>query len=995
MRQNAKAYVTKERRLHAIMRSGLASASYATIVAASLATAAAAAESAAAPQEQTTETIVITGTRIQATGFSAPTPTTIVNVDQIEKSAQPNIFNTIAQLPSLQGSSGTTVNTFSTSSGEQGLSSFSLRGLGTTRTLTLLDGQRVVGANVKGFPDISLFPQLLIQRVDVVTGGASASYGSDAIGGVVNFITDKHFTGFKANVQGGITTYGDDAQYLIQAAAGRSFLNDRLHVELSGEYDHQDGIPPGDFGEAAPNGRSWYHATTLVNTGITNNGLPQYLKREHAQAYGYSKYGLISAGPLQGTAFDVNGVPGAFVYGGNGVATGVPAKNAAGTVANCYVGFCLGGDLTGGVGIGASLQSGIKRLDGYTRIGFDLDPENEIYVTANWARVTSNNQPNPGAQKSGITVQCSNPFVPDSIMTACANNGITSFKLGTDNAMLPNIHVNTSRRQLRIVVGADGKLNLGGTNWRYDAYYERGENISDIRVRDILLSPRYNNAINAVTVNGQIVCADPTARANGCQPLNIIGGATPSAAALAYLEPAGPFQHTYQTQDAASIAINGEPFSLWAGPVSVAFGGEYRREFYRVNADPYGSGISATNTYNSTYPADPVVSTAGNNWYAGNYHDGNGKYDVKEGFLETNIPFLDSDAMGKANLNVAGRITDYSTSGTVYTWKIGGTWETPMDGVRLRAVMSSDVRAPNLSELFAAPVTTTLPSFTNPFTNPPTTLTVLQNVVGNTALKPEVARNIEVGIVLSQPEWLPGFSASLDYYRIKLTNGISSLSADQIVNFCHDGNPQTCGAFNFNPPGGVTPYVNVQQFNLSSIFTEGFDLEASYQFDLDDMGLPGHFVVHGQATNVGTFLTNPGIPGSVTSQTAGTNTGATPHWKALFVESWETDTYGVTLTERWFSDGVFGRQYIVCSSGCPVSTSNNPTIDNNSMPGVLYVDIGGTYNISDSVKAYFKIDNLFDKDPVASPQTNTGLDLNPALYDVQGRMYRLGVRLSL
>jgi len=235
----------------AVLKACMASTSFAAITAMSLAVPAAAADS------ETLETVTVTGSHIQTTGFSAPTPTTVVGIEQIEKSAEPNIFVTLQQLPSLQGSSGTTVNTFSTSSGEQGLSSFSLRGLGTTRTLTLLDGQRVVGANVKGFPDISLFPQLFVQRVDVVTGGASASYGSDAIGGVVNFITDKHFVGFKGNVQGGITTYGDDAQYLVQAAYGETFFGDRLHLEVSGEYDHQDGIPAGGFGESAPNGRSW------------------------------------------------------------------------------------------------------------------------------------------------------------------------------------------------------------------------------------------------------------------------------------------------------------------------------------------------------------------------------------------------------------------------------------------------------------------------------------------------------------------------------------------------------------------------------------------------------------------------------------------------------------------------------------------------------------------------------------------------------------------
>jgi iron complex outermembrane receptor protein len=147
------------------------------------------------PEPATVSEIVVTGTRIQTTGFTAPTPTSVIGEAQIQNNAQPNIFATIVQLPSLQGSSGSATNTFSTSSGQQGLSSFSLRGLGTIRTLTLLDGQRVVGAYYTGVTDVSLFPQLLIQRVDVVNGGASASYGSDAVGGVVNFITDTRFKG--------------------------------------------------------------------------------------------------------------------------------------------------------------------------------------------------------------------------------------------------------------------------------------------------------------------------------------------------------------------------------------------------------------------------------------------------------------------------------------------------------------------------------------------------------------------------------------------------------------------------------------------------------------------------------------------------------------------------------------------------------------------------------------------------------------------------------
>lgn len=940
---------------------------------------------------EATRDVIVTGSRIRTSGFTAPTPTQVITSDTIARNAEPNIFTTVAQLPSLQGSANTSTNVNSTSSGQQGLSSFSLRGLGTIRTLTLLDGQRVIGANVTGVPDISLFPQLLIERVDVVTGGASASYGSDAVGGVVNFITNKHFEGFKANISGGETTYSDDRQYLIQAAAGHRW--GRLHVEVSGEYDHEDGVPSPRFGEAGTNGRDWYRTTTFINRGVTNDGSPQYLVRDHAQAYTYTKYGLITAGPLQGTAFDVNGNPFQFQYGG-----GTPARNAAGTVNGCYsaAAFCLGGDLSGNVGNGTSIQSALKRADGYGRIGFDIDDHNELYATINVARVESMNVPNPGATKTGITVQCgtanpaANPFLPASIQQACTTAGITNFQFGSSNGELPaDITVYPTRRQYRAVLGADGQVDAFGTNWSYDIYGEHGEEITDIRVSNITLNGHYNAAIQAISLNGQIVCADPVARAAGCVPLNIFGGATPSAAALAYIEPAnGPFQHTRQTQDVVSASFSGTPLHSWAGPISVAAGAEYRREFYHVVADPYGNGVSAESPYSAAYPSDPTVPTSGAAWYAGNYHDGRGAYSVYESFLELNVPFLNSERAGKANLNVAGRATHYSTSGTVYSWKIGGTWDTPLDGFRLRAVESRDVRAPNLSELFAAPVSVTNNNFTNPFTN--TAVNIIQNTIGNTALKPEIAYNTEVGAVLSRPHWLPGFSVSVDYYRIKINGVISSLSAQQEVNLCQQGVTSLCNTFSLPAPPAVG-FVNSQSFNLASIKTDGFDIEASYRQKVGNTTLS----LHGLATNVRHFITDPGIPGTIPIDTAGVNAGNTPKWKVLLIESVDTDTFDFFLQQRWFSAGTYANTYVVCAPGtCPVSTANNPTIDSNRMPGALYLDIGASYKIAPKLSLYFKIDNVADKAPVPSPQTNTGVDVNAALYDLLGRFYHAGVRYN-
>jgi iron complex outermembrane receptor protein len=943
------------------------------------------------PVEAEKNVILVTGSRISSRGFSQPTPTTTLTSDDIAKSAEPNIFNTIAQLPALQGSSGSAVNVFSTSSGLQGLSAFSLRGLGASRTLTLLDGQRVVAANVTGLTDISQFPQLLIKRVDVVTGGASASYGSDAIGGVVNFITDKKFVGFKANLEGGETTYHDDKNLTLQAAWGRAFLDDKLNVVVSAETSKEDGVPAYGFGNGAgPNGRTFFNSPAFLVRPLasTTDGKPQMLDVRNAQNIQYNRYGLITSGPLQGTAFGDNGVPYQFNYGSNGV------PNGAGGVTNCVSPFCVGGDLSGISGNGTSLASKLKRNDLYSRVTYALTPNHDIYFTANVAEVTSSNTPNPGAPKNAnLTIQCDNPYLPASIKAACLTNNITNFQYGTGNASFPrNISVHPTRKQERFVIGAEGSFDAAGTSWSYNGYYENGTNHTDLYVSDIMLNARYTAAIDAVALpDGTVACRNTVARGAGCLPLNIIGNVPQSAGALAYVLPAdGPQQHTRQTQQVASFNLSGEPFSLWAGPVAIATGLEYRKEAYVVRADPYGNGVTADSPNSANYPADPLLnSSTGGNWFAGNYRNGQGSYTVKEAYVEANFPVLKSSSLGEANINLAGRTTNYSTAGTANTWKAGGTWKTGIDGLRLRAVTSRDVRAPNLSDLYAPAVTTN-----NVVKHNGATLTVQQQVVGNLLLKPEVARSTEIGIILAQPSWAPGFSASIDFYTIKVKDVISTLGLQQEVDLCDAGRQDLCAAMVLNNPVLTSNYVRLQQFNLASLELKGFDIETSYRTNLSGLGLPGSFTARALATHTIDNITDAGVPGTIPSQGAGVNLGATPKWKLLASQGWTGDKGSLTLTQRWVSNGVYNNEWIECQTNCPVATTLHPTIDNNHMKGALYFDLGGTYKISNSVMAYFKIDNVADKNAPAAPQTNVGYDINPALYDVLGRMYRAGVRVS-
>jgi outer membrane receptor protein involved in Fe transport len=208
------------------------------------------------------------------------------------------------------------------------------------------------------------------------------------------------------------------------------------------------------------------------------------------------------------------------------------------------------------------------------------------------------------------------------------------------------------------------------------------------------------------------------------------------------------------------------------------------------------------------------------------------------------------------------------------------------------------------------------------------------------------------------------------------------------------GNQEICGAMVLNSPVASNNYVTVQAFNLASLRTKGYDLEGAYRMNLKDWGVPGRLTFRALVTRNISFLTDPGVVGTIPSEGAGANLGATPKWKGLASQSWDTDKYSLTLTERWISKGVYSNEYIECQTNCPVSTTIHPTIFDNKMKGAFYVDLGGSYKLGDKTTAYFKIDNIGNVDPAPAPQTNLSFGINPQLYDVLGRVYRVGVRYN-
>jgi iron complex outermembrane receptor protein len=995
------------------------------------------------------ETVVVSSTRLQNAGFDAPTPTQSVNADDLAKIAQPNVFDAVIELPALQGSTGQTYEVGSTSTGLQGLSSFSLRGFSPLRTLTLLDGERVIGANDSGVVDVSLLPQSFIQRVDVVTGGASASWGSDAVAGVVNLVTDKKFEGFKVDASYGLSQYNDNKTSSIKVAAGTSFLNGRGHIEGSIEYENDQGVvgtgaPINNFGCAGLDGRNFDDCAGTSSYGsaaATPHGSPEIIWGKFAQGTQEPVGGMITAGPLHGTSFGPGGTPYAFNFAGGGVAS---TAAGSGAIIGCpSTGTCIStpaqpGDLTN-QGQPATMYQPVLRQTFFTRMSFDITDRSEIFATINYGSSNSNSEPTTTFGRPGnLFIACNNPYLQAATATACAADypaGDMPFGIGAPFYNYQN--VNIDRLQRRFVLGGDGAFTVMGKDWTWDTYAEYAEAPQYLRITNMPLLPNLFAAIDAVAGTGpagngipvgQIGCAEAAARAAGCQPYNILGtGVTNTAAATNYIIPAaGPYANIKQRQEAFGATLNMKPLTLWAGDLSVALGVDYRLENFHINSDPYGNGttVPVADPYTSTYPPNPAMCncnfentstdpTAGGAWYAGNYHEGGGQYTVDEVFVETGIPLYKVQGLGALDADLGARFEHYSQSGNWTTWKIGFVWDTPAPGVRIRAGESEDLRAPNLSEIYTPP-TSINSSANDPFLPGNPTLEANQITEGNLLLTPETSHGQEIGVVF-QPEYVPGLRASADYFHVNVLHVIQTLSSAQtVVNNCQAGNLVFCGQ-NAIPTQGGVPYnlggiptaYNLQLTNIASVVATGLDLEASYQFKLENWGIPGNFAVRALGTKTYKAILCPGAVGTVCVNEAGANGnyststtynaegGSTPTWKLVYAEDYSNSWGSLTLIQRWFNAGVFSNNNVQCNPGsCPVQTAfqaiNYPTINYNHMPGAIYWDASAAWNVMDKGQLYVKVNNIANLLP---PPSQGGF--NGTLYDVIGRMYYVGIRYHL
>lgn len=884
--------------------------------------------------EAAADPIVVTGSRIQRAGFSAPTPTTVVGEAEMRQGARGSVQQIVNDLPQMratvsQQTSGANLGT--------GVAPVDLRGLGLGRTLALLDGRRFVGQN-----NLNFIPMNLVKRIEVVTGGASAAWGSGAVSGVVNIILDDKLSGLRLGASNSISSRGDAYRYALDGSFGASFADGRGHVMFGIDYVREDGV----FGVA---GRPNLSGGIVRVNPTSTTDLSTRLVRD--VNYGNSaRDGLITSGVLAGNVFNSDGTLRRFR---GGTQVGAAAFNAQ----------MIGGEdgLTLSDLPAISAPSG--RVAAYGRVTFDLGGA-KIWADASYGRVDADN-PRwiPDVLVSPITVQATNPFLSAAVRNQLAAAGETSFTYGREFSDIYSMGYDAWRENKEVAVGISGDLG----RFKYRAHFSHGEIYEDEKITNSRLPAQYTRAISAATNSaGQIVCAvnadaittndDPA-----CRPLNIFGTGNASAEALAYTT--GTQARTTSTKlDSTGVELSGDLIDLWAGPLAIAIGAEARWEEIIQRRDAF----TTANTF--------LFTIAGS--------DLSGGFNVKEGFVEVGLPLIDVPGTIKAEVNGAARYSDYSTSGGIWSWKLGGTIRLFNDFL-LRGTRSRDIRSPAINELFATRIVSAsfvadldtagragvIPGYV---ANPLAT----SYSGGNPELVPEVSKGLTLGATWS-PSFAAGLSFSADYYDIDISKAIATLSASNLTLACARGSQEACSNIVRNPTTQTLEAVFANAQNIARFQTRGLDLELSYATPMSRLNetWDGMLRLRALATYVDRFILDTRVTRVDTAGDVGNSTAnAIPDWRGMVALTYESERLTFDARLRYVNGGKYN--------------SALTTLINNDVSSKTYVDLSASVNVANRITLFGNVNNLFN---VAPP---LGVSFTSVNHDVIGTYFTAGARLK-
>ncbi|MXO69208.1 TonB-dependent receptor [Altererythrobacter marinus] len=913
-------------------------------------------------------TIVVTGSRIANPNLEQSSPVQVVSADDIAIDQATNAEELLVDLPGVVPGFGNNVN-----NGSGGFAALNLRGLGTNRNLVLLDGTRVVPSTLTSTTDLNIIPVALVERVEVVTGGASSVYGADAIAGVANFVLKNDFQGAEVSSTMGITERGDGRRFRTDVTLGAGFDDGRGNVALSLGYQNVNPVLQGD--------REISRKTLFVGGQEIGSGtsVPTRINGDQYDP---------ASGDLVDTYNTFNFAP--FNY----------------------------------------FQTPLERFNVFATANYEVTDGVELYTKGMFTKATVQLQLAPsGLFGDAYQFPLNNPFLTDSIRNSiCAENDIDAATCAAAGAAAdPNdpdymeVPTTINRRlvemgprqtdyttnQFQVWAGVRGNLT---SLLEYDVYGTYGESDRNQRNMNWGLKSRVQQALRATDAN---TCADPS---NGCVPINLFGdGQSISPETVAFInQPAGNTVSTSLAVVSGSISgdLTEEGFLGAQTPIGIAIGAEYR--------DYSASQISDV----SFGTQDEVLGTgAPSPSYSGGY-------DVKEVFGEIIIPLIEDSFIRNATIEAGLRYSDYSNTGTSLTWKAGGSIE-PVDGFKFRGIYQKAVRSPNIAELFL-PVTTGLATLaTDPCQGAaPANDATLRSIClaqgapagsigsipapsagqvnatsgGNPDLDVETAKSYTLGVVLT-PSFVPRLVITADYYNIKITDAITTPTTNDILDPCFgpDGNSPNpsapeCALVGRNPlngslnGGGETTGLFLGLTNQGTIETSGVDARITYGMPtgfggLDfDLGLNWVDEIKFKASPASI---NRECVGQYSSNCSFFNGEIVPEWAANARVTANLDDFGaISLRWRWIDKVVY--EEILSTDGI--------LEDYLEIPSAHYFDLNVRADVNDNMDVTFGVFNLFDKSPpnvssyIGTTAQNSG-NTYPSTYDVLGRRYSVTARL--
>jgi outer membrane receptor protein involved in Fe transport len=925
---------------------------------------------------QTVERIEVTGSRIKTIGAVSNSPVTSVSAEEFNSSQPVAAEEIIRSLSAAYPGIGPNTN-----NGSGGIASVDLRGLGTNRTLVLINGRRAVPANLLGVVDTNAIPVSLIDRIDVITGGASAVYGADAVAGVVNFVMKRNFTGIEAGASLGTSSHDDGKKRNAYVTFGSNLADGRGNVAVNLSTTRTDPVLQGD--------------------------------RDFSREVLFSADG--GFGARSGTAVPsvLVGVPG---FGGNRV-----YDSTTGTLRT----------------------AGVNDLYNFNPVNYFQTPQERTQISAlasfrindfaeAYADLTSTKNrvvlslAESGSFTTTYSLPIGNPYIPDPLRAIlCTAYGITTpCALGNTE----EVRLRIQRRFVELgprgndfdnntqqwTLGLRGALPFG--DWSYDGYMQKGESSQQSVRRNWGSFSKLQQSLRSVNAT---TC---TVNTNGCVPINMFGPAGSITPAMLNFINLSSIGSTRFEQSVANFSVSGDlgpvksPFSKL--PFSVALGAETRE-------------VVASNVGDApTQIGGEVLGTGAAT------PDRRGSLKLNEGFVEANLPLANGiTGINSLSVELGYRATDFKTEATssnYSSWKVGLDYA-PIKGVRFRAMQQRATRAPSINELYAPVVTglsnlgtdpcagasllpanistpgsiealcvaTGVPASQIGLLAPPSAGQINATSGGNLALGPEEADTTTIGVVF-EPTLVPGLTMTVDYYKIDLQKAVSSATTLQVMNGCYTAalNPGLssgalfCGFIRRDPFGSLNggPGVITQSSNLGTFLTEGVDLDIDYRLPLKNIGLAnwGTVQVGVKAALVSKFdfKSLPTVATIPLAGNYGLNSG-NPYFKTKFTQSAKWDIGSFSVGYQWKHQS---RVNVDAGTG----TFFEPY---RSIKAYDYVDLNGYYDVTKNFRVSVTVNNAFDKQPPVVGNTIGGTGPNsgntfPQAYDAIGRFVSLAARLK-